>query len=96
VRYITEVVVRKAAAHLCLTLNIIDLKFSVEHDRVETTLNIIFCVLGLWILCGRDTSMSIFDVFSHEFVRESLYPLDCILECFKLILHPQPGGNEKK
>jgi hypothetical protein len=40
--------------------------------------------------------MSIFDVFSHEFVRESLYPLDCILECFKLILHPQPGGNEKK
>jgi hypothetical protein len=35
----------KAAAHLCLTLNIIDLKFSVEHDRVVTTLNIIFCVV---------------------------------------------------
>jgi hypothetical protein len=33
-----EVVV---AAHLCLTLNIIDLKFNVEHDRVVTTLNLI-------------------------------------------------------
>jgi hypothetical protein len=36
-----EVAVGKAAAHLCLTLNIIDLKFSVEHDRVVTTLNLI-------------------------------------------------------
>jgi hypothetical protein len=36
-----EVVVGKAAVHLCLTLNIIDLKFSVEHDRVVTTLNLI-------------------------------------------------------
>jgi UDP-3-O-[3-hydroxymyristoyl] glucosamine N-acyltransferase len=35
-----EVVVGKAA-HICLTLNIIDLKFSVEHDRVVTTLNLI-------------------------------------------------------
>jgi hypothetical protein len=31
----------KVAAHLCLTLNIFDLKFSVEHDRVVTTLNLI-------------------------------------------------------
>ena len=37
-------VVGKVVAHLCLTLLII-LKFSVEHDRVVTTLNIIFCVL---------------------------------------------------
>jgi hypothetical protein len=36
-----EVARGKAAAHLCLTLNIIDLKFSVEHDRVVTTLNLI-------------------------------------------------------
>ena len=36
-----EVVVGKAAVHLCLTLNIIDLKFNVEHDRVVTTLNLI-------------------------------------------------------
>jgi hypothetical protein len=36
-----EVVVAKAAAHLCLIVNIIDLKFSVEHDRVVTTLNLI-------------------------------------------------------
>jgi hypothetical protein len=36
-----EVAVGKAAAHLCLTLNFIDLKFSVEHDRVVTTLNLI-------------------------------------------------------
>jgi hypothetical protein len=36
-----EVVLGKAAAHLRLTLNIIELKFSVEHDRVVTTLNLI-------------------------------------------------------
>ena len=36
-----EVVVGKVAAHLCLTLIIKELKFSVEHDRVVTTLNII-------------------------------------------------------
>ena len=28
-------------AHLCLTLSIKELKISVEHDRVVTTLNII-------------------------------------------------------
>ena len=39
-----EVEVGKAAAHLCLTLNIIELKISVEQDRVVTTLNIIFSV----------------------------------------------------
>jgi hypothetical protein len=36
-----EVVVGKVVAHLCLTLIIKDLKKSVEHDRVVTTLNII-------------------------------------------------------
>jgi hypothetical protein len=36
-----EVAVWKAAAHLCLTLNIIELKISVEQDRVVTTLNLI-------------------------------------------------------
>ena len=30
----------KVAAHLCLTLIIKELKISVEHDRVVTTLNI--------------------------------------------------------
>jgi hypothetical protein len=34
-------VVGKVVAHLCLTLIIIELKFSVEHDRVVTTLNTI-------------------------------------------------------
>jgi hypothetical protein len=29
------------AVHLCLTLILIELKISVEHDRVVTTLNII-------------------------------------------------------
>jgi hypothetical protein len=38
---IREVAVGKVAAHLCLTLIIKDLKISVEHDRVVTTLNII-------------------------------------------------------
>ena len=38
-------VVGKVVAHLCLTLIIKELKFSVEHDRVVTTLNIIFSVL---------------------------------------------------
>ena len=36
----------KVAAHLCLTLIIKELKMSVEHDRVITTLNIIFSVVG--------------------------------------------------
>jgi hypothetical protein len=34
-------VVRKVVAHLCLILIIKELKFSVEHDRVVTTLNTI-------------------------------------------------------
>jgi hypothetical protein len=39
-------VVGKVVAHLCLTLIII-LKFSVENDRVVTTLNIIFSVVDI-------------------------------------------------
>jgi hypothetical protein len=42
-------VVGKVVAHLCLTL-IIVLKFSVEHDRVVTTLNIIFSVVYLTLV----------------------------------------------
>jgi hypothetical protein len=37
-------VVGKVVAHLCPTLIIKDLKFNVEHDKVVTTLNIIFSV----------------------------------------------------
>ena len=37
----------KVAAHLCLTRIIKELKISVEQDRVVTTLNIIFSVVGL-------------------------------------------------
>ena len=33
--------VRMVVVHLCLTLIIKELKFSVEHDRVVTTLNTI-------------------------------------------------------
>ena len=33
--------VKKVSAHLCLTLIMKELKISVEHDRVVTTLNII-------------------------------------------------------
>ena len=36
-----EVVVRKLSEHLCLTLLIKELKISVEHDSVVTTLNMI-------------------------------------------------------
>ena len=36
-----DMVVGKVVAHLCLTLIIKELKFSVEHDRVVTTLNTI-------------------------------------------------------
>jgi hypothetical protein len=36
-----DMVVGKLVAHLCLTLIIKELKFSVEHDRVVTTLNTI-------------------------------------------------------
>ena len=38
---IREVAVEKVASHLCLTLAIKELKISVEHDRVVTTLDII-------------------------------------------------------
>ena len=38
---IREVVVRKVAARLCLTLIVKGLKISVEQGRVVTTLNII-------------------------------------------------------
>jgi hypothetical protein len=34
-----DMVVGKVVAHLCLTLIIKELKFSVEHDRVVTTLH---------------------------------------------------------
>ena len=37
---ITKVAVGKVAAHLCLTLIVKELKISVEHGRVVTTLNI--------------------------------------------------------
>ena len=37
--------VGKVAAHLCLTLIVKELRISVEHDRVVTTLNIIFSVV---------------------------------------------------
>ena len=36
-----DMVVGKVVAHLCLTLIIKELKFSVEHDMVVTTLNTI-------------------------------------------------------
>jgi hypothetical protein len=39
------VAVRKVAAHSCLTLIIKELKISVEHNRVVTTLNIIFSLI---------------------------------------------------
>ena len=39
--------VGKVAAHLCLTLIVKELKISVEHARVLTILNIIFCVVFL-------------------------------------------------
>jgi hypothetical protein len=42
---IREVAVGKVAAHLCLTLIVKELKIIVEHDRVVTTLNIIFFVV---------------------------------------------------
>jgi hypothetical protein len=36
-----DMVVGKVVAHLCLTLIIKELKLSVEHDRVVTTVNAI-------------------------------------------------------
>jgi hypothetical protein len=38
---IREEVVKKVATYLCLTLIVKELKISVEHGRVVTTLNII-------------------------------------------------------
>ena len=40
-------VVRKVAAHLCLTVIVKELKISVEQGRVVTTLYIIFSVI-MW------------------------------------------------
>ena len=42
---IRELAVGKVAAHLCLTLIIMELKISVEQGRVVTTLNILFSVV---------------------------------------------------
>jgi hypothetical protein len=36
-----DMVVGKVSAHLCLRLIIKELKFSIEHDKVVTTLNTI-------------------------------------------------------
>ena len=36
-----EMAIGKVVAHLCLTLNIKELKMSVEQDRMVTTLNVI-------------------------------------------------------
>ena len=43
-------VVEKVVTHLCLTLIIKELKFSVEYDRVVTTLNIICSVVHTKIM----------------------------------------------
>ena len=40
-------IVGEVVVHLCLTLIIKELKFSVQNDRVVTTLNIIFSVVSL-------------------------------------------------
>ena len=40
-----EVAVGKVVAHLCLILIVKELKISVEHGMVVTTLNMIFCVV---------------------------------------------------
>ena len=51
-------VVGKVVAHLCLTLIIQELKFSVEHDRVVTTLNIIFSVaIVIFSYLGLSTNL---------------------------------------
>ena len=39
--------VGKVGAHLCLTLIIKEMKINVEHGRVVTSLNIIFCVVSM-------------------------------------------------
>jgi hypothetical protein len=47
-------VVRKVVAHLCLTLIIKELKFSVDHDRVVTTLKTIKHKIS-YLVCLRTT-----------------------------------------
>ena len=47
-----DMVVGKMVAHLCLTLITKELKFSVEHDRMVTTLNTIKLYISyLMLLC---------------------------------------------
>ena len=41
---IREVAIGKVVAHLCLTLIVKELKISVQHGKMVTILNIIFCV----------------------------------------------------
>ena len=41
----SKVAVGKVASHLCLSLIIKELRIRVEHDKVVTTLNIIFSVV---------------------------------------------------
>ena len=43
--------IRKVAAHLCLTLIINELKISVEHDRVVTTLNMVKHEISYLVQC---------------------------------------------
>ena len=69
-----DVVVGKVVAHLYLTLIIKELKFSVEHDRVLTTLNIIFSVAFL--------NQSIGHLY-HDLT----YDEDPHLHCFKPTQH---------
>jgi hypothetical protein len=57
--YIREDEVGKVAAHLCLTLIVKELKFSVEHGRVVTTLSIIFCVATLILNPGPSTNLQV-------------------------------------
>jgi hypothetical protein len=42
--------IRKVAVHLCLTLIIKGLKIIIEHDKVVTTLNILFSVVPQLIM----------------------------------------------
>ena len=48
--------VAEIAAHLCLTLIIEELRISVEHGRVVTTLNIIQHQISFLIYEGRRSS----------------------------------------
>jgi hypothetical protein len=50
------VAIGKVAAHLCLTLNIKELKISVEQDRVATTLNVTLNIIFsavCWVYFSR-------------------------------------------